>query len=462
VFKVLFLPADIVGIVPRMTAVQTEPQASEAASSLVPSAYAGDQHPRGVYVLSMTEVWERFSFYGMRALLVLYLIKEKGFTSPEASRVYGWYSALIFLACAFGGVAGDWQLGRERAVLLGSGLMLVGHMLMTVDHPVAFYGALGFLVIGCGSFKPNVSIMVGRLYTRDDPRRDRGFLVFYFGIAIGAVIAPLVCGFLAERYGYRWGFGASAIGMLFAMIILISNWKWVGGSSIPEDPRPMSAREGSGTGAAPVTTAVIISALTLLYFAGAEQAGNTLTLFAEYNTARSFSLFGWREWTVPSAWFVSLNPLVVLAATPLMSRLWAWMDRRGYALSTIRKMVVGLFLLALSFVSVTAAAWLAERGGARVSPLWLLWFYILVSIAELCFLPNGVSLITKLPAKRAGTLMGIWSLCGFVGNFLAGWFGEQWVKVSHAAFFGAFTLGSFAAALFLFAITKRLEKMIQS
>jgi POT family proton-dependent oligopeptide transporter len=383
-------------------------------------------------VLFVTELWERFAYYGMRALLILYLIDATtgglGWNRENASHLYGWFNGLAYLTPVAGGWLADRYLGTNRSLIVGSALISAGHFILALSHSSVLYAGLVLIIAGTGFFKPNVYTMVGQLYPTGDPRRDPGFTLYYMGINLGALFGPLVCAWLAARYGWSYGFGAAGVGMLIGLIFYLSTrdarLRDVGLAPI----RPRTSRSTAGIGSLSqverrrVFALAIITVFVVFFWLAFEQVGSSLNLFAAQHTDRSVS--GWMaalvpRGEIPAAWFQAVNPLFVLLLAPLMAHLWHRMGARGP--NTATKMALGLLLLGGAYViMVTAAA--ASDGGIRVSPWYLVSFYFVYSLGELCFLPAGFSFVGQAaPARMASMLMGIWFTANFVANLLGGY-----------------------------------------
>ncbi|MGA8410928.1 MAG: peptide MFS transporter [Xanthobacteraceae bacterium] len=424
-------------------------------------------HPRGLTYLFATEMWERFSYYGMRALLTLYMVKYlfqpghaesvigyaqlKGAyesllgplgVQPFASHIYGDYTALVYLTPILGGLLADRVLGQRRTVLLGASLMAVGHFMMASERLMLL--ALLVLILGNGAFKPNISTQVGLLYPPGDPRRDRAFSIFYVGINIGAFLSPLVCGTLAIAFGWHYGFAAAGIGMLIGLAIYL----W-GSPALPSDgfdrgqmepSAPLNAEERRRLGA----IAILFVPVTL-FWATYEQQGNTIALWAEDYTNRTFDLGFWRG-EIPAEWFQSFNPFLIFAFTPFIVALWTWQSRRGREPTTVTKMAIGCFGVALAnLVLVAAAAVAGAQANGAVSWLWLAGYFVIITVGELYLSPTGLSLVTKVaPVRYLSMTMGVWLATSFLGNFIAGWLGSFWTGMDKRDFF--LMLAAIAAA----------------
>ncbi|MFZ5867817.1 MAG: peptide MFS transporter [Thermodesulfobacteriota bacterium] len=413
-------------------------------------------HPRGLAVLFLTEMWKRFSYYGMRALLVYYMLKQLMFTQAQASHIYGLYTGLVYLTPFFGGILADRVLGQRRTVILGAVLMAIGHFMMAFEF--LFFYALSFLILGNGAFKPNISTQVGNLYAAGDPRRDRAFSIFYVGVNLGAFFSPLVCGTLGEVFGWHYGFGAAGVGMMVGLSIYLSGQHWLAPDNLmkqklAEDTAqpPITAQEKSK-----VWGLIAVCLISVAFWAAFEQQGNTIALWADTHTDRY--IFGWE---FPASWFQSLNPAFVFLCTPIITTFWARQSRKGTEPPAVTKMAVGCFLLALGFLIMVPAARLYAAEGAPVSMFWLVFFTLLVTLGELYLSPVGLSLVTKLsPARIVSMMMGVWFLSSFLGNYAAGFLGHYWEAVPKDIFFVMIALIAFAAGVAILLILKPLKKAI--
>jgi POT family proton-dependent oligopeptide transporter len=444
-------------------------------------------HPKGLYVLFFTEMWERFSYYGMRALLVLYMTKYliihadqgmvvfgyagirnfvqwfvglfgmRGQLSVQAlsSQIYGLYTGFVYFTPFFGGILADRVFGQRKSVYIGGALMAVGHFLMAVQS--MFFPALLFLILGNGCFKPNISTQVGNLYPEGDHRRDSAFTIFYMGINLGAFFSPLVCGTLGQKIGWDWGFGAAGVGMMAGLVIY-----HFGKHLLPPD---RIARKAAGTAAAEqsltavewkaIAALVFLCAVNIVFWAVYEQQGNTLQLWADENTRWQF--FGF---LVPSTWYQSFNPLFIFMFAPLMDLFWGWQSKRGREPSSVTKMGIGCVLLGGAFVIMMAASRVVGAG-ERGSLLWLVTTTWLVTIGELYLSPIGLSLVTKIaPARMVSMLMGMWFLSSFFGNYLSGFIGGFYGVMNKEVFFTLLTGLGVGAGLIFFAANKPLSRTI--
>jgi POT family proton-dependent oligopeptide transporter len=385
-------------------------------------------HPRGLATLFFTEMWERASYYGMRALLVLYMTGSVmqpglGFPDKKATQIYGLYTMLVYLMGVPGGFIADRFIGHYRAVLIGGIVIACGHFTMAVPGLPFFFTGLGLIIIGTGLLKPNVSTIVGTLYSRDDPRRDAGFSLFYMGINTGAFFAPIVTGWLGQRINWHIGFAAAGVGMVFGLIQYVLGQKYLKPVSEAKTPQTVAVettpevskggftREEWGR----IAAASILTLFALIFWAGFEQAGSSLTLFAD--RATRLVVLGF---TYPSSWFQSVEPLFVIIFSPIFAWLWIRLGRREP--SSPAKFTLGLFFLSLSFLLIVPAARYYQLHGQRVSPFWLIGLYFLQMCGELCLSPVGLSMVTKLsPARIVGFMMGVWFFATAMGNYVAGW-----------------------------------------
>jgi len=387
-------------------------------------------HPRGLATLFFTEMWERASYYGMRALLVLYMTGSVlqpglGFPDKKATQIYGLYTMLVYLMGIPGGFIADRFIGHYRAVLVGGVVIACGHFSMAIPGLPFFFLGLGLIVIGTGLLKPNVSTMVGTLYRRDDPRRDAGFSLFYMGINTGAFFAPLVTGWLGQKINWHIGFAAAGVGMVFGLIQYVFGRKYLKPAEEAKTPSTVIVESAAAVPKKAFTrqewgriaAASILTLFALIFWAGFEQAGSSLTLFAD--RATRLTILGF---VYPSSWFQSVEPLFVITFSPIFAWLWLRLARSHREPSSPAKFTFGLFFLSFSFLLMVPAARYYQLHGERVSPFWLIGLYFLQMLGELCLSPVGLSMVTKLsPARIVGFMMGIWFLATALGNYVAGW-----------------------------------------
>jgi POT family proton-dependent oligopeptide transporter len=439
-------------------------------------------HPRGLTFLFGTEMWERFSYYGMRALLVLYLTKYvllpghvegvlfypqiKAFyemlfgplgVQPFASLLYGTYTGFIYLTPLLGGWLADKILGQRYTAMIGIVMMAFGHFMMA--STALLFPALTLLIFGGGLFKTNTTAQVGMLYEAGDSRRDRAYSVFYVGTNLGAFIAPLVAGTLGEEVGWHYGFGSAGIGMIIALLVYWAGWKTLPREGLHEkakvDKRPLSRAEWKSVGA------LILLVLPLtLWWACYEQQGNIIALFADANTDRRL-IPGLIDWQIPVTWFQAFNPFIIFAFTPFLISLWARQAARLREPNSLYKMVYGALLLALSFVVIAGVSWFGD--GAKVSWLWLGLFFVVITTGEIYLSPISLSLYSKVAPLRITSIM---MAVNFAPNFLGGglmqgWLGTYWEKMGHASFFLMIAAIGVVSAMVVWLLEKPLRPYLE-
>ncbi|HEV2750521.1 MAG TPA: peptide MFS transporter [Gemmatimonadales bacterium] len=381
-------------------------------------------HPRGLSTLFFTEMWERFSYYGMRGFLILYMTKALEFTDPHAGAVYGNYVGSVWLTPILGGVIADRWLGQYRSVLLGGIIIALGHFTLAFHALPFFYVGLTLIVIGTGLLKPNVSALVGALYETGDARRDAGFSVFYMGINLGAFLGPIIAGKLAEGVDWHIGFACAGVGMLLGLVQYVLGRR----SLQPAIDRLASRQRATGGGGAtpaprePFTAedwrrmaAVGVFFLFASFFWGAyEQAGSTLALFADRYV--HLELLGIRLY---ASWFVSVQAAFVIILSPIFA--WLWVKLGPRQPSSPAKFALALLFVSLAFVLLIPGGAIAQSG-VKISPWWLVGVYFIEELGELCLSPVGLSAVTKLAPKRVvGVMLGVFFLSNALGNKLAGW-----------------------------------------
>ena len=423
-------------------------------------------HPKGLFICFATEMWERFSYYGMRALLILYLTKHWQFTDAASYLIYGAYTSLVYIMPVFGGMLADQILGSKKAVTYGAILLVFGHLGMTVESSEQiFYLSLALIVSGVGFLKPNISTMVGALYKEGDPRRDSGFTIFYMGINIGAFTATLLCGYLGEEVGWAYGFGAAGIGMLLGLIIFLWGQKYLEGLAEPPSEKYMTKVSGvsyenwayisgvimvlitwflvqnsqlvgqllGGFGAifigawllyalfkcAPeerdrLIVVGILILFSLIFWALFEQAGSSLNILTDRGVDRV--IFGWE---VPASMFQSLNAGFIFTIAPLFALLWIALAKRNMEPSTPIKFSIGIVLVGLGFLALVYGMQSSEA--LQTGVIWIVLIYFLHTLGELCLSPVGLSSVTKLsPQRIVGFMMGMWFFASAAGNYVAG------------------------------------------
>lgn len=471
--------------------------AADEAAPAIPNQPTLFGHPIGLFVLFFTEMWERFSYYGMRGLLKLYmvnylfvasrqilqggqvygegdphavigwgfiqhLINSNPSTPPGAyaSVIYGWYTGLVYLTPVLGGYLADRYWGQRKTVFLGGILMAAGHFLMAFQN--WFFFALLLLIIGNGAFKPNISTQVGNLYPPGDPRRDGAFTIFYMGINLGAFICNLVCGTLAAFLGWHWGFGAAGVGMVLGLVVYTFGQRFLATDNITAskaNPQAVQRRPLDSSEWRRVLALIILCVLNVVFWAVYEQQGNTMQTWADEHT--SWPVIG--HFQVPSTWYQSFNPLFIFLFAPLLDILWSWQSKRGTEPSSVAKMAIGSIILGLSFIVMVFGAGLV--GDGKGSWLWLVSCTLLLTFGELYLSPVGLSLVTKVsPARIVSLMMGVWFTSSFLGNILSGYIGVLYEEkiLSKAGFFWLLTALGVATGLAIWAFAKPLKKAMAS
>jgi proton-dependent oligopeptide transporter, POT family len=409
--------------------------------------------PRGLTILFLTEMWEIFSYYGMRALLVYYMTKQLMIGQEKASIIYGAYQALAYFTPVFGGLIADRWLGKRRAVIIGGSIMAAGHFMMTFVP--LFYPALLTIALGNGLFLPSLPSQIDGLYRPDDPRRGWAYNVYYVGINLGGFLAPLICGALGELYGWHWGFGAAGVGMLLGLCIYL-----LGGKYLPDQLRTVkptvaptvpqaSARKYRSTFILLFAVALAATVFRVAY----EQYGNTLALWTDVGVDRTVG-----SWTIPMTWFPSLDPLLVIMMTPLLLAHWRRRAQAGSSGSAMRKMALGALIVAAAYLLLSTVA--LASGTGRASWLWLVLFFVVFTLGELYILPTGLGLFARLaPIGYGATTVAAWFFVISSGTLLAGVVGTLWSHISHAAFFAALTVICLIAAAMLFALDRPIRRI---
>jgi POT family proton-dependent oligopeptide transporter len=383
-------------------------------------------HPPGLYVLFFTELWERYSFYSMMAILILYMNESLHFSVAHAGRVYGMYQAGVYLMPVAGGLIADRWLGFVKAIIIGGVLMMFGHLVLGVEALPFFYAGLVLLAAGSGLLKPNVSTLVGNLY-RDRPQlRDQGFNIYYMGVNIGAFVSPLTVAWLRAHYGWSVAFMSAAIAMLFSLITFISFKGYVTEAAMKVDDRSTASTTlPPAEVRSRIITLLAIFGLSLVFWIAFYQIFFTFTLWARDSTATSWS---------PET-FQTFEPLGVILLSPVLVALWAWLQRRDAEPSTPVKMLLGVLLVAAAFALLGYAGTIGGDTG-RVSPLWLISANILIAIGEIALSPMGMSLVNRLsPPTMRGLMMGGWFASLGIGGYLSGAIGRYWEILPHSQFF---------------------------
>jgi len=471
-------------------------------------------HPRGLGLLFVTEMWERFSYYGMRALLVLYLVNSQHWTAARAATLYGNYTMLVYLTPLVGGYLADRIIGTRRSLVIGGIIIAAGHFTLALQGEPAFYVGLGLIIVGTGFFKSNVSTQVGQIYADGDARRDAGFTIFYMGINIGAFLGPIVCGYLADspNWGWHYGFAAAGVGMVLGLITYVwGRERYLPGIGLPKfnvaakaaadadagipvsNPMhgiggavaggilgflgggwlglAMGAVIGAALGIAilgshgeerrRVYAIFIVAFFVVFFWAAYEQAGSSMNLFADRNT--DLTLGGLVSKPIPAAWFQSVNSGFILIFSPVFAWIWMMLAARKMEPSTAMKMVLGLLLLGTGFVFMVIGAKGADQG-FRVSWVWLTTAYMFHTLGELCLSPIGLSYVTKVaPVRFASLMMGVWFLANAAANKVAGTIAAMVEKIpTLTQFYTIFVVSSFSAAFLMLLCVPLLKRLTSS
>lgn len=389
-------------------------------------------HPSGLFVLFFTELWERFSYYGMRALFTIFLVAETtsqnpgfGWSNEKALWLYGWYTMLVYIAAIPGGWIADNLLGQKKMVMLGGLLLCIGHGILAFDSELSFYIGCVFIILGVGGLKPNISSMVGGLYPPGDERRDLGFYIFYMGINLGAFLAPLFCGWVGETYNWHYGFGLAAIGMAIGQITYYFGQKYLVGvgelKKISVEKKKELRKKKLSQVEKDRVKVLLISFLMIIIFWGAfEQAGGLMNLYAKQKTDRILHGF-----EIPASWFQSLNAFFIITLAVVVGGIWMRVKSKGKEASAIFKIAIGIIIMGFGFLFMRFAASEYELLGYS-SMHWLVMAYLFHTVGELCASPVSLSYITKLaPEKYAALMMGLFFAASGLGNKLAANIGEN-------------------------------------
>ncbi len=467
------------------------------------SQFINKNNPHSLSTLFFTEMWERFSYYGMRALLVLYLVNSQNYSESDALHIYAVYTGLVYLTPLIGGYLADRFLGSQKAIFIGGLTMMIGHFLMA--FPNFLYLAIGMLIIGNGYFKPNISSLLGRLYKPDDVRRDSGFSIFYVGINLGAFLAPLIVGYVGETINWHYGFAIAGFGMLAGLIQLYIGQNKIIKEDISSQSKKLNPADwGIITLVSLINLPLILvilelnqiindfffeilailiiliffyfitkkkqlltvkkdikriayigilSIFVIFFWVGFEQAGGSLTLFANNSVDRNFLGF-----VIPASFFQSINPLIIILIGPMIANFWLSVDRSKNKINTSQKMGLGLLLLASGFFLIMLVNNASETS---ISLWWLVGVYFLHTMGELCLSPIGLSMVSKVsPKKIASLMMGFWFLSSAVANFTAGKL-PAILESNNLDLFTFLSVSSLLAGLVLILISSFMEKLIK-
>jgi POT family proton-dependent oligopeptide transporter len=396
-------------------------------------------------------MWAEFSFFGLQALLVYYMTKQLGFPQAKSSLIYGAYGAAAFFSPFFGGLIADRWLGRTASVIIGGTMMMFGHFAMAFES--LLFPALALVALGNGLFIPPLAVQVGSLYAGDDPRKAYAYSAYYMGINLGGLLAPLVCGTLGELYGWHWGFTAAGVGMAIGLVIYCSFRR-----HLPPEPNREELAAEARADASPVirehvAILLLMIAMIVLFRVGYEQSGNVIALWVRDFTDRSTGAV-----TIPATWFQSINPLLIILGTPVLIRFWRRRKAKETTAHLLRRMAIGCVIASAAMLVMVLAATASGTAGARVSALWVVAYFFLLTLGELFVLPVGLTLIESLaPIRFAAMAMGGWYIAKFLGSLLAGFMGAYWLVIPPSAFFSLGMVSTLVAAASLYAMARMLS-----
>ncbi|EPB3090998.1 peptide MFS transporter [Vibrio vulnificus] len=430
-------------------------------------------HPRGLFLLFGTELWERFSYYAMRAILVLYLTDTTingglGWSTKDALDLYGTYTGLVYITPLIGGYLADNYLGQRRSILIGGALMAIGQFTLALPADAlglgslhTFYLGLALLIAGNGLFKPNISTMVGDLYQEGDNRRDGAFTIFYMGINLGALIAGVVSGSVTTEFGWKAGFVAAGIGMLISLVMQMAlAQSWLGDiGREPAAKRDLAIKKSAQKEALTkeevdrIKVILVMSLFTIVFWAGFEQAGGLMNICTQQYTDRMIGSF-----EIPAAWFQSLNPFFIITLAPVLAVLWVKLGKREP--NSPVKFALAMFFLALGFLCMVGAV--VEQSGdtsVKTSMLWLVGAFFFHTLGELCLSPIGLSLVTKLaPLRLASLMMGAWFGCNAIANYVAGYVGSHVGELGAMAIFSGIAVTATVSGVILLLFSNQLVR----
>jgi POT family proton-dependent oligopeptide transporter len=413
-------------------------------------------HPPGLTVLFLTQTWAEFSYFGLQAMLVYYMTQQLALPQAQASVIYGIYGATAYFSPFFGGLVADRWLGKTRSVVIGGSMMMLGHFAMASES--LLFPALALVALGNGLFIPPLAVQIGGLYQPGDARRDQAFSAYYMGINLGGFLAPLICGYLAETYGWHWGFAVAGVGMLIGLVIYVTQRRYIPA----EGPIVRARREArpplSGTDRQALLTLLGVIAVVVLFRITYEQSGNTIALWVSERTNRALQL-GASPWTIPATWFQSINPLLIITLTPFLMHYWRRRKDAGHEPNLFHRMALGCAIAGAASIVMILAALDFEAGGP-VNALWVVAYFVLLTLGELLVLPVGLSLFGRLsPVQIASTMMGAWYIAKFLGSLFAGFLGALWLKVPAQWFFSIGASATFTAAAILFLMGLRSPRV---
>lgn len=425
-------------------------------------------HPKGLYILFFTELWERFSYYGMRAILVLFMISTAtgdnpgyGWGEDRALEIYGWYTMAVYVMSIPGGWIADKVWGQKRTVLIGGLLLVAGHSVLAVDATWAFFAGLALIVLGVGGLKPNISTMVGGLYPPGDDRRDKGFTIFYIGINIGALLAAIIVGYVGEKIGWHYGFGLAGIGMLIGQIVFMWGQKYLKG--VGEATKAMTPEEKAAK-KRPLTLVekdrmkvmFISFALIIVFWGAFEQAGGLMNIYTKQKTDLYLAFINFH---VPASWFQSVNSFFIITLGVPIAAFWSRRKHRRKEASSLFKMAIGVMIMGWGFLFMSAAS-LQFQSAGESAMYWLVLAYMFHTIGELCASPVALSFITKLaPLKYASFMMGAYFAATGLGNKVAGLLGEWSQTVGELEIFTGIAVFCTLVGILVLLVLKPLKRL---
>jgi POT family proton-dependent oligopeptide transporter len=413
-----------------------------------PSNWFGQ--PRGLTILFLTNMWEQFSYYGMRALLVYYMTRQLMISQQHSSLIYGTYTSFAYFTPIVGGAIADRYLGKKRAVIIGASMMAAGHFMMAFEP--LFYVALATIALGNGLFLPSLPSQINDLYGPDDPRRGWAYNVYYVGVNVGGFLAPLVCGTLGETLGWHWGFGAAGVGMLTGLVIYLAGERYLPASRTKATIVPKQALEQRSTTGRDTLLLLLSVGIAVTVFRGAyEQVGNTVALWIE-SVNRHVG-----DTEIPMTWFQSLNPLLVIVLTPILLARWRGKADAGREHSPLQKMATGALIGAGAYALLALASWTSATGA---SWLWVVAYFFVLTLGELYILPTGLGLFARLaPPKLGATTVAAWYLAIFTGSMTAGVIGSWYSSLNHPVFFLILAAVACVASAMLLMLDRRARSV---
>lgn len=416
-----------------------------------------DKHPRGIAILFFTEMWERFSYYGMRAILFFYLIKHLKFSESLAGNIYGAYTGLVYFTPLIGGYIADNYLGYKKSILIGGIFMMFGHLSLALDSEKSFFIGLALLILGNGFFKPNISTLLGFLYEDKKELKDSGYTLFYMGINIGGTLGPLLCGYIGETYSWHYGFGLAGIGMFFGLIVF-----WFGQNHLAYKEKINVIEEKSfltEPEKSKISAIAILSIFTMFFWFAFEQAGSSMNLFTEKYIDRKINLFGIGE--IPASTFQSLNGIMILLFAPFFAYVWNYLNQKKINIYTAIQFFFAFFFLGIGFLILVLGS--NQIASGKLNILYIILPFLFHTFGELCISPVGLSTVSKLaPIRYAGLLMGFWFISNAISHYVSGFVSGQMNQFQNLSdFFMIFVYTSILAGIVLLLLSKKIYKLMR-